>query len=126
MKTTLDLPEVLHTRYAEAAAAASLSLPKLLVDRLTAAVDLPARPLVLSPAERIALEEIANEQLATGADIVKLVKRCTSLDLGEAQIDLSVDDLILLEQHASFYGETLQEMLERTTRDYVDFILSRA
>lgn len=126
MKVTIDLPETLHAHYTDAAERHKVSLAAFLKDRLTAAQDFPFRPVVIAPPDRAALEEIAGRQLNSGADITRLMRDCMRLDLGECHVELTMDDLTQLEQHASFYGESLQECLDRLTPDFVDFILNRA
>ena len=126
MKVTFDIPEALHEHYTAEATRTGTTLAVFLKDRLTAAQDLPFRPIVINPADRATLEGIACKTLDSGKDLVELLRDATRMDIGECTIDFTIDDLVQMEQHAGFYGETLQECLERITPDFVDFVLSRA
>lgn len=125
MKLSLNIPEILHDHFTAEAGRKKVALSTVLLDRLAAAKDLPFRPVVITPADRSTLEGIIGKQLESGKDIIDMVQTATRLSLGECDVDFTLDDLTLLEQHAGFYGETLQECVERTFRDFLDFVLSR-
>jgi hypothetical protein len=126
MKVTIDIPEELHTHYTAFAERHQSTLPTVLKDRLASARDYPFRPIVVTPADRATLEGIACKNLDSGGDLIDLVREASRLNISEAYIDFSMDDLTQMEQYAGFYGESLQECLERITPDFVDYVLSRA
>lgn len=126
MKVSFDIPEALHTKLSAEAERLKTTLNVVLKDRLNSAQDLPFRPIVINPSDRAAIEGIACRNLDSGKDILDVITECIRMDLSECHVDFTLDDLTQMEQHAGFYGETLQECLERTYPDYVDFVLSRA
>ena len=126
MKVSFDLPEAIHSKYTADAERLKKTLNEVLKDRLVAAQDLPFRPIVITPTDRAAIEGIACRNLDSGKDILDILTEAVRMDLSEVHIDFTLDDLTQMEQHAGFYGETLQECLERVTPDFVDFMLSRA
>ena len=125
MKLTLTLPDALHDRYEADAAKVGVSLNTYIKDRLEATADYSYRPLVVSPDERREMEMLLDQQVGSGRQLVDVLKRCLTIDLGEADISLTLDQLSWLEQLAQGNGLTLSEYMSMQVPEFVDFLTGR-
>lgn len=125
MKLSLTLPDDLYDTYEAAASAAGVSLNTYLKDRLQATTSLTYRPLFLTPDERRDIEVLADIPIGSGRQLVDLVRRCLTLDLGSADMHLSADQLGWLEQIADGNGMTLSDYMEQQVPEFVDWLAGR-
>lgn len=127
MKVTLTIPDELFETY-QGQTGFGTTVQQTIVSRLVAyaEADPKERPIIVTRETRQRLEDILESTIESPKAIAELCERLATIDLGEVGHTLSVDELERLRSQARFFGESVDEYLERTLGEFVRYALNLA